>query len=199
VTARAAEADRAAGAPPRRPVTAGEAGRSGLGAAEAVTVRGGGLYSGRRMLTAELVVGILIVAVRAVADYEPQADGTIKGKIGHPKGQYGPLPILAGLIMTFFVLSFLAASGGTKAKLAVIFGGVIDLTLLMRSAKEFETVAATFGRLGHAQVPKGSWQTGGTAAGDPISGTAPATGSTAPSKGSGKKDKVGVITPIIGM
>lgn len=147
-----------------------------------VTERKGG-YSGKRMLTAELIVAFLIVAVRAVADYEPQADGTIKGKIAHPKGQYGPLPILAGLIMTFFVLSFLAASGGTKARLAVIAGGIIDIALLMKSADEFKKVADTFGgNLGTGQLPAGDWQTEGTAAGTPIQSDS---GSGASSSGGG--------------
>ena len=156
-------------APRRQPVTVRRAARSGLGATRRVTERRG--YSGKRMLTAELLVGFLIVAVRAVGDYEVQADGTIKGKIGHPKGQYGPLPILAGLIVTFFLLSFLAAAGGTRARLAVIAGGVIDLALLMKSGTEFAKVSSTFGKLGHAQRPAGSWETSGTAWGEPISGT----------------------------
>jgi hypothetical protein len=171
--------------PAAGPVTAREAAGRGLGLAAKVTERGGG-YSGKRMLTAELLAGIGIVALRAVADYEPQANGTLKGKIGHPQGQYGPLPILAGLIVTFFVLSFLAASGGTKAKLAVIAGAIIDITLLMKSADEFTKVADTFGKLGHARRPAGSWQTSGTAAGEPIDG-----GSSASSGGSGSSDSPG--------
>jgi hypothetical protein len=151
------------------PVTVREAAARGRQAAAVVTERRGG-YSGRGMLTAELLIGIGIVAIRAVADYEPQADGTLKGKIGHPDGQYGPLPILAGLVMVFFLLSFLAAAGGTKAKVAVIAGGIIDLTLLLRSSDEFATVAGTFGKLGHARKPAGSWQTSGTVAGEPIDG-----------------------------
>jgi hypothetical protein len=137
------------------------------------------------MLTAELIAGILIVAVRAVADYEPQADGTLQGKIGHPKGQYGPLPVLAGLIISFFLLSFLAAGGGLKAKLAVIFGATIDLALLMKSSAEFEKVTATFGTFGKAKLPPGSWQTSGTAAGAPISGTLPAPSGGGGGTGSG--------------
>ena len=157
-----------AAVPRREPVTVRRAARRGYRGAEMVTQRRG--YSGKRMLTAELLVGFLIVAVRAVGDYEVQADGTIKGKIGHPKGQYGPLPILAGLIMTFFLLSFLAAAGGTRARLAVIAGGIIDLTLLMKSGAEFTKVSSTFGKLGHAQRPAGSWETSGTAWGEPIGG-----------------------------
>jgi hypothetical protein len=122
------------------------------------------------MLTAELIIGVLIVGLRAVADYEPQADGTLKGKVGHPAGQYGPLPILAGLIVSFFLLSFLAASGGTKGKLAVIFGGIIDLGLLMNSADELKKVGGTFSTFGKAKTPPGSWQTTGTEAGAPIQG-----------------------------
>jgi hypothetical protein len=177
---RAATARTAGG---RDPVTVREAGRKGLGAARSVTERRS--YSGRHMLTAELIAGIGIVAVRAVADYEPQADGTVKGKVSRPAGQYGPLPILAGLIVAFFVLSFLAASGGTKAKLAVIAGAVIDLALLMKSADEFTTVTDTFGKLGHARRPAGSWQTTGTAWGDPVESTGNGTGSGGSGSGGG--------------
>lgn len=145
--------------------------RGPLQAARTVTERRA--YSGKHMLTAELLIGILIVAIRAVADYEPQADGTIRGKVGHPDGQYGPLPILAGLIVTFFFLSFLAASGGLKAKLAVIAGGIIDLALLLKSGDEFTKVSGTWGTFGKAQVPPGDWQTSGTIAGEPVSGTLP--------------------------
>jgi hypothetical protein len=176
----AAQANRQAivAATPRRdPVTVREAAGKGRQAAAVVTERRGG-YSGRRMLTAELLIGIGIVAVRAVADYEPQADGTLKGKVGHPKGQYGPLPILAGLIVTFFLLSFLAASGGTKARLAVIAGGIVDLALLMKSGDEFTRVADTFGKLGHARRPAGSWQSTGTAAGEPVEGGSSSGGSS---------------------
>lgn len=186
---------RPAGAPPpKQAVTPGQATKSGAAAAgkgAALVTQRDGRYSASRMLTAELALGILIVAVRAVADYEPQADGTLKGKVGHPKGQYGPLPILAGLTVSFFLLSFLAASGGTKAKLAVIFGATIDLALLMKSSAEFEKVTKTFGTFGKAKVPPpGSWQTSGTAAGAPISGTlGGGGGSTGGSGGGGSLPK----------
>lgn len=127
-------------------------------------------YTARGLLTAELLAGVGIVAMRAVADYEPQADGTIKGKIGHPKGQYGPLPVLAGLIGTFFVLSFLAARGGTRAKIAVAGGALIILVLGMKSLDEFDTVGQTFATFGKATPPDGDWQTSGDQAGSPIDG-----------------------------
>lgn len=131
---------------------------------------GRGRYNARHVLTAELLAGIGLVAIRAVADYEPQADGTMKGKIGHPKGQYGPLPTLAGLLVVFFLLSFLAARGGTRAKVAVIAGGFIDLVLAMKSDTEFQKVAATFSTFGKAKPPAGNWQTSGTQAGSALSG-----------------------------
>lgn len=167
---------------PARRITPRKAAAAPGKAAAAVTERP--RYTAKHMLTAELITGVLIVAVRAVADYEPQADGTLKGKIGHPKGQYGPLPILAGLIVSFFLLSFLAASGGTKAKVAVIAGGIIDLGLLMNSSDEFVKVSDTFTSFGTAKVPAGSWQTEGTVWGNPIQGAAPS-GGLVPGRGGG--------------
>ncbi len=141
----------------------------GLNAAKYVT-EGRKRYTAKGMLTAELLAGIALVAIRAVADYEPQADGTLKGKIGHPKGQYGPLPTLAGLLVVFFLLSFLAARGGTKGKLAVIGGGFIDLVLALKSDSEFQKVAAAFSTFGKAKPPKGTWQTSGPQAGSVLAG-----------------------------
>lgn len=180
-------------ASPRRTVTLGQAARGAGRGARAVTSRR--RYSARAMLTAELLAGAGITAIRAAADYEAQADGTLKGRIGHPKGQYGPLPVLAGLIGTFFLLSFLAAGGGTKAKLAVIFGGLVDLVLAMKSMEEFEKVAATFSDFGKAHRPPGDWQTSGTAAGEPVQGSPPSGG--ADNTGGGGKKRPGLpdITP----
>ena len=165
--------------------TPGKIARGTWRGASKVTNRG--RYSAGGMLTAELLAGAGIVALRMVADYEPQADGTLKGKIGHPKGQYGPFPILAGLLGTFFLLSFLAARGGTKAKVAVIAGALIDLVLAMKSMDEVNKTAATFSHFGKAKLPKGAWQTSGTAAGEPIAGslaTGPTSGGSSSSKGS---------------
>lgn len=142
----------------------------------------GGRYSARGMLTAELLAGVGLVAIRAVEDYKPQQDGTLKGTIAHPSGQYGPLPILAGLLVWFFLLSFLAARGGTRAKVAVIAGGVTDLVLAMKSGTEITSVASTFSGFGTAKVPPGDWQTSGSIAGAPLSGGS--TSSSASSSGS---------------
>ncbi|MHB1595384.1 MAG: hypothetical protein ACYCO9_16375 [Streptosporangiaceae bacterium] len=127
-------------------------------------------YGAKHLLTAELLAGIGLVAIRAVADYQPNADGTLKGKIGHPQGEYGPLPTLAGLLVTFFLLSFLAAQGGTRAKVAVLFGALVDLVLAMKSASEFDKVANTFSTFGKAKTPPGKWQTKGAQAGSPLHG-----------------------------
>lgn len=98
------------------------------------------------VLMAELLFGCLIVGIRAVADYEVQRTGTLKGTIGHPKGQLGPMPILAALLFTFFILSFLAAgSSGSRAKVAVAFGAVVDLALAMKSTAEITKVGKIFG------------------------------------------------------
>jgi hypothetical protein len=98
------------------------------------------------VLMAELLAGVVLVGIRAVADYEVRATGTLKGKIAHPKGQLGPLPVLAALIVSFFALSFLAAgSSGTRAKVAVAAGAVIDLALAMHSITEIDKVAKIFG------------------------------------------------------
>ena len=107
------------------------------------------------VLMAELLVGAALVGIRAVADYEVQATGTLKGKIGHPKGQLGPLPVLAALIVSFFVLSFVAAgSSGIRAKVAVAFGAVIDLALALHSITEIDRVAQIFGTgFGKAKTP----------------------------------------------
>lgn len=129
-------------------------------AARAVTQRSG-TYSGKGMLAGLLLVGFIIVAIRMVADAEVADDGTaVKAKVLHPAGQLGPVPILAALIATFFVLSFVAMGGGTRAKLAVIMGGAIVLTLGVRSLNEFKFVAATFGRIGTITAPAPSGQLG---------------------------------------
>ena len=123
------------------------------GSRRSLTKSATGVYRGNGMLAAMLLVGIALVAVRMVADFEVQEDGAIKGKVLHPQGQYGPIAILAGLLGSFFVLSFVAMGGGTRAKLAVILGGCIVLTLGVRSLGEIEKVGATFGSIGKITTP----------------------------------------------
>lgn len=169
-----------------RQISPGQAASGAYRGATAPVRLGGSLgrYSARGMLTAELLAGVGIVAIRAVEDYEPQSDGTLKGTIGHPAGQYGPLPILAGMLVWFFLLAFLAARGGTRAKVAVIAGGLTDLVLAMKSMPHIEKVAATFSGFGTAKLPPGDWQTSGTPAGSPLTGGSTSTGSTGTSSAS---------------
>ena len=101
--------------------------------------------------------------MRAIADYVPgnqgQPDeGTTKGSIsgltleqqqqteskGKPAGQLGPLPVLAAGFVVFFVLSFVAARGGTAAKIAAGAGLIIDLALLLKSMPELGTVSQAY-------------------------------------------------------
>jgi hypothetical protein len=105
-----------------------------------------GGYSGRGPLEAELIAGLALIAIRIVAEYEPSPQGPqYKGTVLPKKGQLGPLSIFAGLLLSFLLLSLLAAGGGTRAKLAVILGGTIVLTLGVKSYDDIQKVATTFG------------------------------------------------------
>jgi len=121
--------------------------RGNLGqAARAVTVRKGGQHA----LMAEFLVFLGIVSMRAIADYVPGSqgeatEGTTKGTVTPASGQLGPLPILAAGFVIFFILSFLAARGGTWARVAGLAGLIIDTALLMKSIPELEKVSGSFG------------------------------------------------------
>ena len=145
-------------------------------AATAVTQRSGA-YSGKGMLTGLLLLGLLIVLIRIVADFEVSGDGSAKGNVMHPSGQYGPLPITAGLIGSFFLLSFLAIGGGTRAKIAVILGGCIVLTLGVKSLPEIEKISTTLGAIGSVVVPapSGTEESGAIVTGTPPAGTSGST------------------------
>jgi hypothetical protein len=92
------------------------------------------------VLAAELVLFVAIVGMRAVAQYGPGDKSTI------PEGQYGPLFILGNGFAVFFVLSFLAARGGTSAKVAGALGLVLDLALLLKSTGHLDAIATEFGQ-----------------------------------------------------
>lgn len=112
-----------------------------------------GVTAGKSALAAELLLGYGIVLIRVVGDFEIQQDGAVKGKIGHPQGQYGPFPIAIALTLAFFLLSFLARFGGAKATIANILGGIIVLTLAMKSNTEIMKVASVFTGIGKIAVP----------------------------------------------
>ena len=107
----------------------GQAGR-GVDTVQAALGQGG-----QHALAAELLLFIAIVGVRAIAQYGP-AD-----KKDLPDGQFGPLFILANGFAAFFVLAFLAARGGTAARVAAIGGLIIDAGLAINSVQHLEAVA----------------------------------------------------------
>ena len=113
-------------------------------------------YSGKGMLAGLLLIGFAIILVRSVADFEVSGDGSVKGNVLHPAGEYGPLTIAVGLIASFFFLSFLAIGGGTRAKIAVILGGCIVLTLGVKSYPEITKVGSVIGTIGTVVVPPAS-------------------------------------------
>ena len=125
-------------------------------AANKITQRSG-TYSGKGMLTAELLACFVIVFIRIVADFSvDETSGAVTTNVLHNADTYGPFPIALGLIGAFFVLSFLAAGGGTKAKLAVIFGGLITLALGIKSVSEIEKIATELADIGSITVPTAS-------------------------------------------
>jgi hypothetical protein len=131
-----------------------QAGRAGTRVARQGIARGG-----QHALMAEFILFCGIVGLRAVADYVPRNEGGDKGEIQPRAGQLGPLPILAAGFIVYFVLSFLAARGGTWAKAAAAFGLLIDLVLLMKSLPELGTVSQGFTNISQPQAAS----TGGTA------------------------------------
>ena len=113
-------------------------------------------YSGKGMLTGIFLIGLAIILVRVVADFEVSGDGSVKGNVLHPAGEYGPLTIAVAMIASFFLLSFLAIGGGTRAKIAVILGGCIVLTLGVKSYPELVKVGSVIGTIGTVVVPPAS-------------------------------------------
>lgn len=119
----------------------------GTGKTASGAAAGAAKYAGRGMLEAELVVAIVIIAIRMVADYHPSDNGPqYKGTVVPPNGQLGPLSIFASLITVFIILSFASKRGGTTAKLAVILGGIIVLALAMKSWTQISGVAGALTR-----------------------------------------------------
>jgi hypothetical protein len=57
------------------------------------------------------------------------------------KGEYGPFSIAVGLLITFFLLSFLAKGGAWAQRVAGIAGALVILVLAMNSADDIEEVA----------------------------------------------------------
>lgn len=110
------------------------------------TVQAGLGQGGQHALAAELLLFVGIVALRAVATYGPAPAGKDgkPAKKDLPADQFGPLFILGNGFVAFFVLAFLAARGGTTAKVAVAGGALIDVALLMKSIPHIDQIAAVY-------------------------------------------------------
>ena len=110
-------------------------------AAGRITSRSGSQPGTSHLLAAELLAGAAIVAVRALGDYQLTDEGTQRGTLNTPgNGGYGPFTVLAGLVASFFALSFLAAGGGKRAKAATAFGALIIVVLMIKSMDEIQIV-----------------------------------------------------------
>lgn len=167
----------------RRTSGAAAAGAFAGSAARAPGRASRGVTAGKSALAAELLLGYGIVLIRVVGDFEIQNDGSVKGKVGHPAGQYGPFPIAIGLTLAFFLLSFLARFGGAKATIANILGGIIVLTLAMKSSTEIMTVGAVFTNIGKITEPA---PTGSESSGASNTNSAPSTTSSPTGTGTSK-------------
>jgi len=142
-----------------------------------VTKHGGPV---KAALAAELVTGFVILGIRVAGDFEVQSDGTVAGKVLHPSGQYGPLPVAVGLLGSFFILSLAAAGGGVRARVAAVFGALIIIMLGMNSATEINALSSTLGSIGKVAVPAASGAEPGGLATTASGGiTAPASGGNA--------------------
>lgn len=106
-------------------------------------------------LVAEFLIALVIISIRAVADYVPQGGGSEPGQEQPAKGAH-PLTMLAATLIVYFVLALAARTHSFMSRAAVLFGLLMDLTLLTRSGPEMQIVANWF-----ANRPNAASQTGG--------------------------------------
>jgi hypothetical protein len=193
-------------------------------AAGRVTARRGAQPGTSHLLAAELLAGAVIVAIRALGDYQLTDEGTQRGTLNTPaNGGYGPFTVLSGLVASFFALSFLAAGGGKRAKAATAFGALIIVVLMIKSMDEItivgkfitaspatRTVTAADWSAGASQSWGTAWQVSSSATsslpvssslaayGAPYTAAAAVAGGTAASNGtapSGGTTNVPVVQP----
>lgn len=166
--------ERRAGRREERATLPQRAGRQARGAAADTSALAGRAAFGKgsqNAVMAELLIAVIIVVMRAAADYVPAAGGAEKGDVTPKSGQLGPVATLAGILAVFFLLSFAAVRGGTAGRLAAIGGAVVDLALLLKSMPEITAVAQFFGPppAGQTAGPPGSGKkSGGAKKGKPV-------------------------------
>lgn len=118
------------------------------------------------------LVTMLVVLLRSIADYVPDADLSKPGKVNPNKG-LGPLPMAAAVSIWYFVLASLAVGGGRRGQVAVAFGSLTLIALLLNSSAELSTVEGWIANLGAPPSPVdlGSSSAGATGTGTGQAGT----------------------------
>ena len=144
----------------------------------------GGLVSklnrGNHALMTEFVAIMVIIILRALADYVPAEDESQPGDTTTPKG-LEPLPLAAAAIATWFLLALVASMGRRASQAAVAFGALILLALLFNSNAELAKTGTWISSIGNwnpeapkaqqtTPLPAGSSSGGGTPApgGNPV-------------------------------
>ena len=84
-----------------------------------------------------------MIALRAIADYVPANDQSKPGQDTPPVGAH-PLMMLSATIAVFFVLSIAARAHSQAGRVAIMFGGLMDLGLMANSQNELNTVSLWF-------------------------------------------------------
>lgn len=115
---------------------------------------------------AEFALALAVIALRAIADYVPNSDVSKPGDESPAKGAH-PLTMLTATLFVYFVLA-LGARSRIMGRACLLFGALMDLTLMLRSRSELQTVAGWF-----AAMP--------TKKSTPASGGTPPSDSTPPS------------------
>jgi len=95
----------------------------------------------------EFVVALVIIGLRAIADYRPASDQSQPGSEKPLKG-LGPLPLTAATCFSWFILSSVAQKKGYTSYFAASFGALMLLVLLMNSSGELASVATWIDDLG---------------------------------------------------
>ena len=119
----------------------------------------GGLVSklnrGNHALMTEFVAVMLIIILRALADYVPADDESQPGDTTTPKG-LEPLPLAAAAIAAWFLLALVASMGRRASQAAVAFGALLLLALLFNSSAELGQTGTWISSLGNwkPEAPK---------------------------------------------